>query len=191
MTIAYKVINVAHGRHNRSERAALPANPRMKQFIGSMQTRVLPGRPVHLSEEQLQECLTELRDKSAARILEVRTLDGRLVDLDTMVAEAVKASPPLFNKRLDSVEHDIPTGILMTPHIGEDGALPQVLSPGATPDLLQEDEELAAPVNPIIPLPADALEIDEAAIAGATGEVVPEETASETPVERKNKKNRR
>ena len=90
----YQVVNVAHGRHNRGARSALPANPRMKQHIGAAQQRVLPERPVFLTEQQLQECLPELREKVAAHIFEVRTLDGRVLDLSTMKAAEVKPIPP-------------------------------------------------------------------------------------------------
>lgn len=190
MTIMYKVHNVAHGRHNRSQRAALPANPRMKQFIGNTQMRVLPGRPVHLSQEQFEACLPELRDKVAACILEVRTLDGRVVNLDTLTAEAARVSPPLAKKRLDSVEYDKPAGVYIPPHLGDDGALPMVMPKGAKPSLLQEEAPPPPPeAPPIIPAPAGHV-VDEAAIAAATGETSSEEP-SETYNDRKSRKNRR
>ena len=190
MTIAYKVHNVAHGRHNRSQRAALPANPHMKQFIGNTQMRVLPGRPVHLSQEQFEAFLPELRDKAAACILEVRTLDGRVMNLETLEAEVARVSPPLLKKRLDSVEHDKPSGIHIPPYVGEDGALPAVMPKGAKPALLQEETPPPPPeAPPIIPAPVEHV-VDEAAIAAATGEVSTEEL-SETFNDRKSRKNRR
>ena len=187
MTIAYKVINVAHGRHNRGARSALPANPRMKQHVGATQMRVLPGRPVFISQEQFDECLTELRDKAAAHIFEVRTLDDRIVDLSTMAVAAPKAIQPLVNKPMDSIAHDKPAGLKLPPYVGDDGALPQVLPQGVKPALLQEEEE-APPLDlpPVIPSPEDP-ELD-AAIAAATAEP---ESSSAPEESRKNKKNRR
>lgn len=185
MTTAYKVINVAHGRHNRGARSALPANPRMKQHIGSTQMRVLPGRPVFISQEQFDACLPELRDKTAAHIFEVRTLDDRIVDLATLEAAAPQAVPPLVNKPLDSIARDKPAGRLLPSHLGDDGALPHVLPPGTKPALMHEEEDApAADAPPVIPAPEDP-ELD-AAIASVIGESssAPEET-------RKNKKNRR
>jgi hypothetical protein len=185
MTIAYKVINVAHGRHNRGARSALPANPRMKQHVGATQMRVLPGRPVFISQEQFDECLSELRDKAAAHIFEVRTLDDRIVNLSTLEVAAPKVTPPLVNKPLDSVANDKPAGRLIPPQLGDDGALPQVLQPGMKPSLLQEEDPPPPDAPPVIPAPEDP-ELD-AAIAAATGGDVgsaPEEY-------RKNKKNRR
>jgi hypothetical protein len=182
MTTAYKVINVAHGRHNRGARSALPANPRMKQHIGSTQMRVLPGRPVFISQEQFDACLPELRDKAAANIFEVRTLDDRIVDLSTLDVAAPQVVPPLVNKPLDSLANDKPAGRLLPPQMGDDGALPQVLPPGVKPALLHEEGDAPPDAPPVIPGPEDP-ELD-AAIAAVTGEAVPEET-------RKNKKNRR
>jgi hypothetical protein len=202
----YKVINVAHGRHNRSARAGLPANPRLKQHVGESQQRVLPGRPVLLSEEQLQECLPELRQKVASHIFEVRTHDDRLVDLATLKSAPPKAAPPLMKKRLDSVAYDKPSGIMIPPMLGDDGIQPGILPKGAKPDLLKDEELLAENIVPVIPGPIDP-ELEKNIAAAMTGEPVelvadpvasPVEVSPETPAEttteesfRRNKKNRR
>lgn len=201
----YKIINVAHGRHNRSQRSALPANPRLKQHVGASQQRVLPGRPVYLSEEQLQECLPELRHKVASHIFEVRTHDDRLVDLSTLKAAPPKVSPPIAKKRLDSVNHDKPSGIMIPPMLGDDGIQPGILPKGAKPDLLKDEDPPAENIVPVIPGPVDP-ELEKNIAAAMTGEPVVEETPAEVPAEtptetpaevtteesfRRNKKNRR
>jgi hypothetical protein len=207
MATMYKVINVAHGRHNRGARAGLPANPRLKQHVGTSQQRVLPGRPVHLSEEQLQECLPELRQKVASHIFEVRTHDDRLVDLSTLKAAPPKMPPPLVKKRLDSVNYDKPSGIMIPPMLGDDGNQPGILPKGAKPDLLKDEEPTPENIVPVIPGPVDPeLEKNIAAAmneesAEPAAPVVEEsaEVPAETPAEattteessRRSKKNRR
>ena len=177
----YKIINVAHGRHNRSQRSALPANPRLKQHVGASQQRVLPGRPVHLSEEQLQECLPELRQKVASHIFEVRTHDDRLVDLSTLKSAPPKAAPPLVKKRLDSVAHDKPSGIMIPPMLGDDGVQPGILPKGAKPDLLKDEDPPAENIVPVIPGPVDP-ELEKNIAAAMSGEPAePEAPAVEEP----------
>jgi hypothetical protein len=142
---------------------------------------------VFLSQEQFNECLPELRDKTAAHIFEVRTLDDRIVDMATLAVAAPQVTPPLVNKPLDSIARDKPAGRLLPPQLGDDGAIPQVLPPGMKPALLHEEEPPPPDLPPVIPAPEDP-ELDAAIAAATAGDtessVAPEET-------RKNKKNRR
>ena len=134
----YAIHSVTRHPKNRTHRAKLPAAMRKRQFIGPQQRRLVPARPMLMDEEELVKNLEELRQKAAARILEVRTTDGRVVDLSTLEAAPAVHSPPLPHRRLDSVEYDKKVGQYIPPYVGDDLAMPQMLAPGEKPALLEQ-----------------------------------------------------
>lgn len=201
----YMIHSTARSRHTRAARASLPQNPRMKQYVGTDQRRLIRGQPILVTEEVLQKNLEELRAKQANHMLEVRTRDGRLVDLETLTPAPAMALEPKPKPRLDSVANDRnfkqPEGYkFVAPRGGDDANMPQLVQDGDKPALLKEAElmeptpgEDSAPVDAATevvaapeehaPVTTDA-ELDaalEAAQAEATDE--PETPAADTETE--------
>jgi len=78
----------------------------MKQHVGG-ELRVLRARPLEVSKEVLEKHLEELKTKQAMGHVEVRSADGRRVDLETLSPMGdVVASPSLPNVLLDSANND-------------------------------------------------------------------------------------
>jgi hypothetical protein len=157
----------------------------MKQYVGDLQHRLIAGRPVLVSEEMVRRNLTELKFKAAAHMIELRTRDGRLVDLNTM--EAAPPAPPtiLPHPVLDSVANDktwkYPPGWkFVPPNANADGTMPQILKDGEKPALFSDtsmDETIAAATEPT-PAPEDTPVVStdaelEAALAAAQAEATP------------------
>jgi hypothetical protein len=134
----YVIHSVVRSVHHRTHRATLPAALKRKQYVGNAQARLVPGARLLVDETFVTRNLLELRQKSADKVLEVRTPDGRVVDLMTMEPGPMAPKVPLINKRLDSVKYDTPTGQYIPPYVGDDEAMPQVLPPGQKPALLNE-----------------------------------------------------
>jgi hypothetical protein len=126
----YAIHSTVRGRHNRMERAQAPIHARFKQHVLPDQRRLIRNRPVLISEAELKQHLGELLEQFKLNILEVRTEDGRLVDLEAMARATEKVedkrpdiagidwaldAPPVENhipNRIpDSVANDVPTGI--------------------------------------------------------------------------------
>lgn len=139
----YYVHSVVRGRQNRAGRAQLGQRPRLKQFVGHEQVRLVRGRPVVLTETQVRQNLEELRAKVAGHVLEVRTPDGRPVDLDTLTPAPRLPSPPLPHPPLDSIARDTPWGQYVPPNYRTDQlAMPDhVLPPGQKPQLLDHEKD--------------------------------------------------
>jgi hypothetical protein len=138
----YMIHNVARARHNRAFRAALPQNPRMKQYVGDRVQRLVRGQPLVVSADMVRRNLQELREKNAKHILEVRTTDGRLVDLSTLEAAPPLAVEPKPHPRLDSLANDknfpLPPGYkFIAPNTSDDSTMPQLVASGEKPALLQ------------------------------------------------------
>jgi hypothetical protein len=187
----------------------------MKQYVGKDQRRIVRGQPIRISEDVLKRDLEELRTKHANHIIEVRTLDGRLVDLTTLEPGPSPVIPPRPNPRLDSLANDrnfpLPEGYkFVPPYMSDDSSMPQVVPEGGKPALLQEDqiqttetapteeEKLAAGELPSETADApteaqgDDTELD-AALAAAQTDAAPEGTedvsSDESP--KKGRRNRR
>lgn len=198
MAIQYAVHSVVRGRHNRTERASLPQKPKRKQYIGVEQFRLTHGRPLLITEEYLHAHLEELRAKQAGHILEVRTTDGRKVDLATLEANAALPAAPKPEFQLDSVNNDknypgIPGHLLARNVGGDDLTIPEVLKGNEKPALFKDaqaaaedaednDGERPTPPNPMDAAELDALvdaaQVDAAQVAASSdGEAAPDRTA--------------
>lgn len=201
----YLIHSVARGRGNRTARAGLPQNPRMKQYIGASQSRLVRARPLVVSEKMVMDNITELRTKAAAHVLELRTRDGRLVDLETLTPGRAPPSPPLPHPLLDSVANDknfkMPPGFkFIPPYMSDETSMTQVLPDGEKPALLKE-AELPEPIAPVVaaPISVAATELAvpvgedadlDAALAAAQAEAAPTE-ADELSSEEDSKKGKR
>lgn len=168
----YAVHSVVRKVAHRTHRAQLPAHLRKKHYIGAEQQRLVPGRPLVIDEAALQRNLAELQEKAALHILEVRTMDGRVVDLATMQPAAPAPTPLLPHPKLDSVADDKQVGQYIPPYVGDDTAMPQVMPPGQKPSLLTDAaEQKAIDDTPDVPVPpSQAVDTDaelEEALAAA------------------------
>lgn len=138
------VHNVVRGRHNRTLRAQSPKHHSLKQYVGGTH-RVLRGRPVVLSEADVRKYMNELKQKTKWGVFEVRTRDGRVVDLDTLApTKELPVSPPLPHRVPDSIANDTPAGYAFPKYPGGDPAT--ALEADKVPSLVtgapkKEDEE--------------------------------------------------
>ena len=177
METPYVVHSVVRKVRHRTFRAQAPAAIRRKQYIGDTQARLVPGAKMYVSEEWLKRNLLELQQKHDDRIIEVRTPDGRLVDLHTLEPAAPAPVPPKPNFLPDSVARDRKIGQYIPPYVGDDTAMPQVLPAGQKPDLLtqmRDDAPKAEPVAPPAPASDDPdLETAVSAAQEAMGEDAP------------------
>ncbi len=102
----FNIVNTARSPHTRMARASAPGKAQMKQHIGG-ELRVLRARPLQVNKETLLKHLGELKAKQAMGHIEVRTSDGRRVDLETLAPIGdVVASPSLPNHLPDSANND-------------------------------------------------------------------------------------
>jgi hypothetical protein len=148
-------------RLQRQQRKA-GTRPKFVQRFGGTEVTIRRARPARVTEEALLRHLEALKKAEAEGRIEVRTPDGRRVDLNTLQATGpVQVSPPLPRPLLDSAERDIPTGGHMrpqhgTPAVTEDAALPAVLQdelPEGWVDGLEDEEDEPVPVEEPTPKP--------------------------------------
>lgn len=101
----------------RLQRMRSPTRHRFTQRVLSDQRRLVRGRPLKITREQLLANLDELQEKNRLGILEVKTMDGRAVDLTSLEAAKPKVAPPLPHPPLDSVANDKPSGYIAPQYI--------------------------------------------------------------------------
>jgi hypothetical protein len=174
MPTNYTLHVISRSIHNRTARAALPAPPRKKHHIGTDQLRVVAGQRVVVNEDFIMRNLADIKAKAAGHILEVRTMDGRKVDLETLQGAPAPAIPPLPKVKLDSVEDDknfkYPPGYKYIPPGGpSDQMVPQILQPGEKPALMRP-EEPPAPPAPVTSTESELDEVIEKAQEAASGD---------------------
>lgn len=112
----------------RTVRTRQPTRHRFKQYLFSDPTlRLVRKRPVRITAGQLLHNIEELIQKEDAGILTVHLLDGRQLDLKQLRSGRVGAATPaptpaIYNRRLDSIAHDIPSGQALPQYV--DGTFP-------------------------------------------------------------------
>lgn len=153
----YQIHNTTRDRSNRTQRAQ-SVGLRFKHYVGAEQIRMVRARALNVTEEWIAANLDELQDKAGRGILEVRTLDGAVVDLSTMTAGKSPLSPPLPHPVLDSAANDKAAGE------------PKQMYPGGTTvaevearkeALLQAQAEMAAEEEATAPTePAESDEVE-------------------------------
>jgi len=166
----------------RAQRAPgpMPSRVQRKHFIGAQQLRLVPGRRLVVTDAALRRDIADIRAKAAAGLIVVRSLDGRLVNLDTF-----ELGPPLravahAKFQQDSVANDKQVGQFVPPYVGDDMALPQVLSPGQKPALLESAAEQIA-LDAAAKTAADDAALDAAVDAAQQGDEGAEEGDESTP----------
>jgi len=112
----------------RTLRSQQPTRHRFKQYLFSDPSkRLTRARHVNVTAIELVQNLDELIAHEGVGRLSVHTPDGRRLDLAQLkrglpVLSAPAVTPALYNRRLDSIAHDLPSGIPMPTYI--DGTFP-------------------------------------------------------------------
>lgn len=141
MASQFAIHNTVRGRTNRTQRAASAVHHRLVQRLGPSQARVRRGRPVILTEDAFLAQLDEIKQKVALGVIEVRSLDGRLVDLDTLEPAVPVVIPRRPEPVMDSAANDKPAGEKMGMYPGGKDPMTAEESEVNIPlDFLPEDE---------------------------------------------------
>jgi len=132
----YFIHSTVRARHTRLKRMKAPVHAALLQHIGGL--RVRRKRPVPVTMEKLGEIIHDLRKAHADGRLELRTADGRIVDLYTGEPQGPAPVPrPVAGAPLDSAAMDKPAGIPLP--VYQEGAPLGV--PGKRPAVIPDDEE--------------------------------------------------
>lgn len=113
MPTYFKVLSTSRNRHTRQQRRLNPKHDGLIQLLGGGRFRLVRGRPLIVTEEQLLLLLDELKQKKQLGLLTVTTPDGREVELSNAPSPKSKSlppPPPLPHPPLDSVSRDDPWG---------------------------------------------------------------------------------
>lgn len=100
--------NTVRRRHTRLKRMQAAGRHRFKQFVGDV--RVNRNRPRPVRQSFVEEHLEQLKAMVEDGTMEVRTVGGELVDLNTMKAAAPVATKPQPKPRMDSIANDKQVG---------------------------------------------------------------------------------
>lgn len=141
--MVYYVHNTSRSITNRVKRYEAASHRGLVQFLDGQ--RVIRGRPLALSEPSFIKNIDALKLAVAAGYLEVRTADGRVINLDTGEPGAAAASPPLPITVLDSVKNDPPSGAPMPIYPGGVVQLPTAAPekvPSSAESAVGDDEDL-------------------------------------------------
>lgn len=155
MPTQYAIHNASRSVHSRTARAQGATHKGLKQHVLDTQKRLVRGRPLIISEEELKRNLPELKEKAAKGLIHVKTADGRHVDLETLEAGPAPAAPPKPTPPLDTVARD-------QQNVGEArGVFPEgpfIPHGGVTESKAEEAPE---PTAGDFTLPPDAATVDE------------------------------
>lgn len=157
----YVIHNVAHHPKTRHIRAAAPTAIRHKQFILKTQRRLIPNKPIELTDAEVLDNLEELLSLESRGIVELRTRSGEIVDLKTFQVQPKLPPPPLPKFRQDSAQNDPPRG------------KPVQFVPDTTEELTTKDGEhsgggmteqamLESKDQDLPPLPEELMHLEEA-----------------------------
>jgi hypothetical protein len=125
--VRYRVFSMVRRVQTRTARATSPTRHRFKQYLfqgtDSHTRRLVRSRPIEISAEDLEKNLAELREKWKGGILEVRTMDGRVLNLEDFSVGPSRLPAPLPHPPLDSANNDTPAGY---PLPGQPGGVSQM-----------------------------------------------------------------
>ena len=140
----YFIHNTSRAVTTRIARAKAPTHRGMRQMLADY--RLVRARPVKVTEEFVRAHLDEIKAREKLGIVELRTVDGRKIDLNTLapVAALVPAAP-LPEPVLDSLVNDKPSGMAMPmyPHgaVQSTAAVPAPAEVPVTSPAPVDDEE--------------------------------------------------
>ena len=170
----------------RTVRSRQPTRHRFKQYLfGNPSLRLVRKRPVRITAEQLVQNLDELLTKEGSGLLSVHLRDGRQLNLTQLKAGAadVMQAPPtpaMYNRRIDSIAHDVPAGNPMPQYI--DGTFPgDPAAQRATERMTAEKQHEAARKGASAPPPAEPAEPAASVETALEVAVVPETSAESEP----------
>lgn len=149
----FLLCNATRSRTNRTLRAQQPKHHGLKQYLAGGKYRVIRGRPIVLTEEEVGRYYEEICLKVQAGIFELRTQDGRVVDVTTgRPVHQQNATVPLPNPPLDSIANDKQNvGERMPQFIGGSTEMDET---GDLPDLVKGAEGPEVQSEPVVPTPA-------------------------------------
>lgn len=194
----FQIKSTVRSVQTRTQRYAAPAAIRRVQYVLDTQQRLVPGRTLQVSEDDVRRNIEHLKTLQAQGICEVLTPDGRKLDLETFTVKAPDPLPPSPKFRDDSIANDLKPGetfhLQYAPNPGEvvepppyeDTPPPAETTIAATEPMvgtelgLNEDPMLANP--DFAPVAEDAAPVDAA---------VEEEIPEPLPQPVSNKKNKR
>lgn len=158
-------------RHTRLKRMQASTHPALVQHIGGLIVR--RSRPVRISEAKVAEILPQLQQAHAEGRLELRTPDGRLVDLQSLApVTAPEVSRPLPNPPLDSAANDKPTGAQLPAYYEGTAISAKTTTPAlvaeTVADLTDDDAEQEVETDP----EASDAPVSTPLTSPATGEVI-------------------
>lgn len=113
MPTFYKITNTSRSIHTRAQRQRNSTHRGLLQYLGG-ELRLVKNRAFVISEDLVRKHLQEIRERSRLGLVELRTLDGRPVDLTSL--EPVGAMAPTVPQPRpiqDSIRNDEPTGMPM------------------------------------------------------------------------------
>jgi hypothetical protein len=149
----YFIHSAVRKRHTRLARMKSPKHHDLVQRIGGLVIR--RSRPIHVPVDKLEQILPELRQAHAEGRLELRTADGRLVNLHTGEIGLNHPVPPLPNPLPDSAARDKPAGIPVAPYLEGTPMMQTPKRPSVLPAENEEDED-DEPTQSIPPQQHDA-----------------------------------
>ncbi len=177
----FVLVNTTRSLHTRAVRRAQPGRVRAKQFVGDNGVRLMRQRPVVVTGEWVTTHLGELREKSSWGVLEVRTLDGRRLDLSELTVQAAPVDPPQPSFLPDSAALD-------KPHFGHNvqkfpGAKTLEETIAAEAALAEAERAEAAATAPAEPTTEMSQEAADLFAQAAEDMSTPEEAAPEAATE--------
>jgi hypothetical protein len=137
------VHSLVRRRQTRMKRWTSPTRHRFTQRVLPEQRRLVRGRPLDISRQQLLDNLDDFQKKNELGFLEIRTKDGRLVNLVSLEMSKPKPPPPKPHPPMDSVERDAPSGLPLPQYIGGRSVADPVAGRAAA-KLVEEKKEEAA-----------------------------------------------
>lgn len=190
----FVVHSMVRRQKTRTARVKSPTRHRFKQYLfHDPNKRLIRNRPLTISEEELKDNIEHLRERHEQGMIEVRTPDGRIVDLQSLKAGPARVQSPDPSFPLDSVEQDKNMGIDYPQYSGgaghkdpaadraaeriaaskrTDEEPPVAADPSATPSV-DAEAAITTSVGDAEPQPADF--VDPAATRAASEEVQGEE----------------
>lgn len=195
----FHIKSTVRSNRTRTQRYAAPAAIRRVQHILDTQQRLVPGRHLTVTREDVERNLEHLRTLEQQGICSVHAEDGRKLDLETFSLAGAEVTPPAPKFREDSIEHDLKPGEISTPQYapnkGEEAPAKEAVSEEPSEETLAaaaalppvvEGTDLNVPGEPLLANP------DFAPVADAPGaEPMEEEEATPLPQPMSTKKNKR
>jgi hypothetical protein len=194
----FHIKSMVRSVHTRTQRYAAPAAIRRVQHILDTQQRLVPGRNLVVTKEDVERNLDHLLSLEAQGICSVHAEDGRKLDLRTLTLAGSEPIPPSPQFRQDSVENDLKPGethhLQYAPDKGEEAPATEVAGEDPSEEAaaaaaalapVEPGSELGVPGQPLLANP------DFAPVDDASAETAEEEEATPPPQPVSPKKNKR